>query len=268
MAKVKFNRGSSYSIPSNLTDGEINFATNTGELSIDTTTERFTYIPANKSAGYHNSIYRGAYLGDTFDPSILGDIDNGEFGNIYVGDYWVIDNITYRVVGFDYYSFYETVSIPHHILVMSDDVLRTSQNQVDEQALNPGVGGYVDSDLVTYLAEDISPIIDNRFPQYVIGLEKIYTDTFSTSATNLIDIPALSELGLQEYSDETKPINYSIPFPIFQHCPRYITVDSVEYWTRSSTGSNLYGGISSIGVSKLPTDSAKGVRIVFALGVE
>ena len=37
---------------------------------------------------YHNSIYRGAYLGDTFTDAQKTAIKNGTFDNMFIGDYW------------------------------------------------------------------------------------------------------------------------------------------------------------------------------------
>lgn len=71
------------------------------------------------NAGYHNSIYRGKYLGTSITSDQWNEIKNGTFNDLYIGDYWTINGTDYVICHFDYY--YNRGSSPltlHHIIVM------------------------------------------------------------------------------------------------------------------------------------------------------
>ena len=53
------------------------------------------------NAGAHNAIYRGKSLGSTVTDAQWTAIGAGTFDGLYIGDYWTIGNITYRIAAFD-----------------------------------------------------------------------------------------------------------------------------------------------------------------------
>ena len=83
-------------------------------------------------AGFHNSIYRGEWLGTTPTEEQIEAIDNGTFTNLFIGDYWssdpTDDNATrYRIAAFDYYyGLGETPCTKHHIVIVPDQVRATN----------------------------------------------------------------------------------------------------------------------------------------------
>ena len=54
-------------------------------------------------AGFHNSIYRGKSLGTSVSPEQYLAIANGSFDDMFVGDYWTVDGVLYRIAAFDYH---------------------------------------------------------------------------------------------------------------------------------------------------------------------
>lgn len=54
-------------------------------------------------AGFHNSLYRGENLGDHVTDEQYATIAAGTFDGLWIGDYWVIGGVTYRIAAFDYY---------------------------------------------------------------------------------------------------------------------------------------------------------------------
>ena len=59
--------------------------------------------PAYYRYGFHNSIFRGKYLGDSVTAAQYAAIENGSFTDMYIGDYWTINGRQYRIAHFDYY---------------------------------------------------------------------------------------------------------------------------------------------------------------------
>lgn len=76
------------------------------------------------NAGAHNSIYRGKNLGTSVTFEQWEAIAAGTFDNMYIGDYWVINDVTYRIAAFDYY--YKTGNVScetHHVTLVPDRAL-------------------------------------------------------------------------------------------------------------------------------------------------
>ena len=55
------------------------------------------------NAGAHNAIYRGKSLGSTVTTAQYAAIKAGTFDDLYIGDYWTIGGVNYRIAAFDYY---------------------------------------------------------------------------------------------------------------------------------------------------------------------
>ena len=94
------------------------------------------------NAGSHNSIYRGKYLGNSVSTAQYTAIRNGTFEDLFIGDYWTIGNINYRIAAFDY--FFNTGDInctTHHVVIVPDKCLYTAKmNDTDTTQ-----GGYAGS---------------------------------------------------------------------------------------------------------------------------
>ena len=94
------------------------------------------------NAGSHNCIYRGKFLGNTVTAEQWSAISNGTFTDLYIGDYWTINSINWRIASFDYYyNCGDTNFTTHHIIVVPDQSLGTaSMNDTNTTA-----GGYLGS---------------------------------------------------------------------------------------------------------------------------
>lgn len=73
------------------------------------------------NAGAHNSIYRGKNLGTRVTEAQWAEIKAGTFQDLFIGDYWTISDVIWRIAAFDYY--YNTGDAPctvHHVVVLPD----------------------------------------------------------------------------------------------------------------------------------------------------
>ncbi len=76
------------------------------------------------AAGFHNCIYRGKYLGSSVTAAQWAAIKAGTFDDLYIGDYWTIGGVNYRIAGFDYfYGVGDTACMVHHIVLVPDTCL-------------------------------------------------------------------------------------------------------------------------------------------------
>lgn len=79
-------------------------------------------------AAAHNCIYRGKNLGTSVTAEQYTAISSGKFTDLYIGDYWVINGVTYRIAAFDYYyNCGDTKFTKHHAVIVPDTSLYKAQ---------------------------------------------------------------------------------------------------------------------------------------------
>lgn len=104
------------------------------------------FVPSPGNAGFHNSIYRGKYLGTSVTAAQYAAISAGTFDHMFIGDYWVINSVTWRIAGFDYWLHCgDTECTTHHVVIVPDTNLASAKMN----NTNITTGGYVGSDMYT-----------------------------------------------------------------------------------------------------------------------
>lgn len=89
-----------------------------------------------------NCIYRGKNLGTSVTAEQYAAISSGKFTDLYIGDYWVIKGVTYRIAAFDYYyNCGDTNFTKHHVVIVPDTSLYKAQMNTS----NVTTGGYTGS---------------------------------------------------------------------------------------------------------------------------
>lgn len=93
-------------------------------------------------AAAHNCIYRGKNLGTSVTAEQYSAISSGKFTDLYIGDYWVINDVIYRIAAFDYYyNCGDTNFTKHHVVIVPDTSLYKAQMNTS----NVTTGGYTGS---------------------------------------------------------------------------------------------------------------------------
>lgn len=127
-------------------DGTLSsLSTSTKTSLVAAINEIFAYtkvLKESSGAGLHNSLYRGKNIGTSLSSAQSSAIRAGTFDDMWIGDFWVIGGVTYRIADFDYYLHSgDTECTTHHVVVVPDTTLYTAQmNTTDTTA-----GGYVGS---------------------------------------------------------------------------------------------------------------------------
>lgn len=111
-------------------------------------------------AGAHNSIYRGKNLGNAVTAAQWAAIQAGTFDDMYIGDYWVMGGVTYRIAAFDYYlRAGDTDMNTHHVTLVPDASMYTHcMNDT-----NITTGGYVGSKMYTQGLNQAKTTITSAF---------------------------------------------------------------------------------------------------------
>lgn len=231
----------------------------------------------NKSvAGYHNSIFRGknvtSYLTDG---SLFTRISNGSFEDLFVGDYIVKNNITWRIAGFDVYLHKgDTELTKHHAIIVPDKHLTTAQMN----SSNTTVGGYVASSMYTNtLPSILDTYITPVFGSHVIEIRNLLTKGINATGYNRYGINSGCSNDWAWYSRKVDLMNEVQVFgsivwsssgyetgsdncqlPLFRLAPEFITNRSYWYWLRNITNASCFASVHYCGVSASYYASATG----------
>lgn len=119
------------------------------------------FLPLADGAGFHNSVYRGKSLGSAVTDAQWEAISNGTFTDLYIGDYWTIGGINYRIAAFDYYlrNGDNADLTTHHVTLVPDVNMYSAQmNSTDTTT-----GAYVGSEMYTANLAQAKTTINNAF---------------------------------------------------------------------------------------------------------
>lgn len=229
------------------------------------------------NAGAHNGIYRGMYLGDHVTDEQYAAISAGTFEDLYIGDYWTIGGINYRIAGFDYYlNCGDTATTKHHVVLVPDTCLYNAQMNTS----NVTTGGYVGSAMYTANLASAKSTIKAAFSGHVLNHRIHITNAVSNgrpSGGTWYD----SEVDLMceemvygchifaPVSDGTNvPNNYKVEksqLPLFALNHSLIGIRAT-YWLRDVVTAAFFAAVSSNGNADYVSASySLGVRPAFCI---
>lgn len=134
---------------------------------VNTILEQLTY----DNAGAHNSIYRGKNLGTTVTEEQWEAISSGTFTDLYIGDYWVIGGVNWRIAAFDYYlNCGDTSFTKHHAVIVPDTCLYNAQMNTTHVT----TGAYKGSAMYTANLTQAKSTINSAFGSSHVLSHRIY----------------------------------------------------------------------------------------------
>lgn len=232
------------------------------------------------NSGAHNAIYRGKYLGSSVTETQWDAISAGTFDDLYVGDYWTIGGVNWRIAAFDYYyNCGDTIFTKHHVVIVPDTVLYSHvMNNT-----NITTGAYVGSKMYTEGLEQAKTTISNAFGSSHVLSHRIYLSNATSNGKASAGAWADSTVDLMcehmvygsgifsPVSDgSTVPNNYRVEklqLPLFAHNPKMIGIRST-WWLRDVITSACFADVGSYGnADYTDASNAPGVRPAFCIGV-
>ena len=235
-------------------------------------------IKVQSNAGFHNAVYRGKYLGNVLTSAQKAAIEAGTFEDLYIGDYWTIGNVNYRIAAFDYWlRCGDTECTKHHVVIVPDTNLYTAKMNDS----NITTGGYVGSKMYTDNLATAKTTIKNAFGAANILSHREYLVNAvangkpSAGAWYDSDIELMNErmvYGCPVFEPacdgSTVPYLYTIDksqLPLFALDPSRIC-NRANWWLRDVVSSANFAGVSYNGTASTNSASASfGVRPAFAI---
>lgn len=240
-------------------------------------------------AGFHNSIYRGKYLGNAVTQAQWNAILDGTFTDEFVGDFWTINNINWRIAAFDYHLNRgpdEDITTRHHLVIVPDsNLLAINGSTYYMQTSNDTSGGYKGSGYYSGTNKNgttnsaksqCTTKINNAFGAgHILTHKELITNAITgdkasgwgwedctvecMSETMVYGTQAWAANGYEVASEMTQ-------LPLFFFKPEHIT-NRAHWWLRSVTSASNFAFVGSEGYAGNGNASATwvGVRPYFAL---
>ena len=223
------------------------------------------YIQAALSPEMHRNIFRGKHLGESITEEQLEVIRDGSFADLYVGDYWEINGVKYRIADINYWK---NVSYPEsekvqkpHILIVPDTILGSGQMNTG----NSTSGGYRSSAMKSTKLNQIADALPDTFKDMLIS-HRMFSDG-SWIATSVDLMNEVMVHGTYICADNNnKQTSDAQQLVLFRLAPELKAI-GVNYWLRNVAGSQTYTLVSQYGdASSDMATSTYGIRPVFAVG--
>lgn len=226
----------------------------------------------------HRLVVRGKNLGSAVTTEQLAAIQNGTFEGIWLGDYWTINGVIWRVVDFNYWlNSGDTKCTKNHVVIMPDRPLCDAAMNTDS---NNTTGGYIGSEMYTKNLQPAKDAIVAAFGNAVITHRNIFSNAVTSGkpsscawCDSQADLP--SEVMMYGHrmfgarpdngsSDETIDM---VQLALFQANPRFINPQTTAMWLRDVVSSTHFASTYANGVAtSSQAATVIGVRPVFAIG--
>lgn len=226
----------------------------------------------------HRNIFRGKYLGDHVTDAQIAAIRDGSFDDLYIGDYWVMGGVNWRIADMDYWlGCGNTAFNSHHLVIVPDTCLYNAKMN-DE---NITTGGYVGSKMYTENLNQAKTTINSLFVDMVLSHREYLVNAVSNGkASGGAWLDSTVELmnesmvyGHREFTPgcdgTTVPANYTIDktqLALFALAPKFIT-NRANQWLRDVVSEARFALVYDHGTADSGGASdSLGVRPVFAIG--
>ena len=195
------------------------------------------HLGAN-SIPFHNAYPRCKYLGTTITDAQNTAIKNRTYDDLFIGDYWTINGVNWRIVAIDYYfNVGDTNFDKGNIIVMPDTVLYSAQmNETDTTA-----GAYSGSLMRTQNLNNARTIAQNAFGSHLANHRIVLANSVDTSGPNSwswydsdgVELPNEVQIyGTRVWGSALKGFDVATQkqqFPLLALAPQFVNIRQ-SYW--------------------------------------
>lgn len=227
-------------------------------------------------AAAHNCIYRGKNLGTSVTAEQYAAISSGKFTDLYIGDYWVIKGVTYRIAAFDYYyNCGDTNFTKHHAVIVPDTSLYKAQMNTS----NVTTGGYTGSAMYKSNLAQAKTTIKAAFGSaHVLTKRELLTNAvngntpsgwawFDSDVELMNEVQAYGSVAWGAHDGN----GYNVAsgdgqFPLFMF-DRTKLHNREDYWLRDVSSATGFSGVGNGGnAGGAGASYSRGVRPAFCIG--
>lgn len=226
----------------------------------------------------HRMIFRGKNIGTAVTVAQKTAIQNGTFDDIWLGDYWEVSGVKWRVADFDYwYGTGDSALNNHHLVIMPDTALYTAAMN----ATSTTVGGYVGSQMYTTNLTNAKSTVTSVFSSDVLTHREFLSNTVTSGypsagawTNSTVDLPSEPMIygsyiytpGNTGATDVKRYTSSKTQLALFAVAPKFI-VTSGGYWLRDVVSASHFARVDGYGAATSSGGAnSYGVRPVFAIG--
>lgn len=235
-------------------------------------------VPKNASA--RNSVYRNKNLGSSVTEEQFAAIAAGTFDNLFLGDHWVIDGVTWVIAGFNYWNntgYPKRLNKNHVVVVPGSNIVSGKLNNAgstsdgytgtDFYTGNNSNTAKADADAIIKAAFGADHILTHR--EYLVsavtdGLPSTMTwadSTFELMTEEMVfgnSIAVAAKTGSTNPPDQSGVCNGQLPLFAIDH--QRIGNGGI-YWLRNIVSSTRFVLVDQGGNRQLVTaDTSRGIR--------
>ena len=191
------------------------------------------------------------YIDDDFDFTI----DNsGTYDDLFIGDYWTINGVNWRIVAIDYYyNIGDTNFDKGNIIVMPDTVLYNAQMN----ETNTTAGAYAGSLMRTQNLNNARTIVRNAFGSHLANHRILLANSVDTSGPNNwswydsdgVELPNEVQIyGTRVWGSALKGFDVATQkqqFPLMLLAPQFVNTRQ-NYWLQDVSSGSVSGGFAFV----------------------
>ena len=228
------------------------------------------HLGAN-SIPFHNAYPRCKYLGTSITDAQNTAIKNRTYDDLFIGDYWTINGVNWRIVAIDYYyNIGDTNFDKGNIIVMPDTVLYNAQMN----ETNTTAGAYAGSLMRTQNLNNARTIVRNAFGSHLANHRILLANSVDTSGPNNwswydSDGVELSNevqiYGTRAWGSALKGFDVATQkqqFPLMALAPQFVNTRQ-SYWLQDVSSDSVSSYFASVNANGLADSN----RASYSLGV-
>lgn len=231
----------------------------------------------------HRMFFRGKNLGTSLTTPQKTAIQNGTFADLWLGDYWEIGGVKWRIADFDYwYNCGDTAFTSHHLVIVPDTNLYTAK--INDTSIT--TGGYVGSQMYTTNLATAKSTITSAFGSSVLSHREYLINTvadgypsagaWTDSTVELMNEPMVYGCYVNTPAGNGTIVpkrytNSQTQLALFRVKPEFINSNEagtrMSYWLRDVVSASRFARVTDYGPATETAPSLDyGVRPAFAIG--
>ena len=206
------------------------------------------------SIPFHNSYPRCKYLGTSITDAQNTAIKNRTYDDLFIGDYWTINGINWRIVAIDYYyNVGDTNFDKGNVIVMPDTVLYNAQmNATDTTA-----GAYHGSLMRTQNLNSARTIAQNAFGSHLANHRILLANAVDSSGpsgwswydSDGVELPNEVQIyGTRVWGSALKGYDVGTQkqqFPLMALAPQFVNTRQ-DYWLQDVSSTSVSGHFAGV----------------------
>lgn len=209
---------------------------------------------SSNSIPFHNSYPRCKHLGTSITDAQNTAIENRTYDDLFIGDYWTINGINWRIVAIDYYfNVGDTNFDKGNIIVMPDTVLYSAQMN----ETNTTAGAYVGSLMRTQNLNSARTIAQNAFGSHLANHRIVLANAVDGSGPSSwawydsdgVELPNEVQIyGTRAWGSALKGYDVATQkqqFPLLALAPQFVNTRQT-YWLQDVSSDSVSRGFAFV----------------------